>query len=479
MRSSRRIVLIFLLVMAATIAAGGYLLFHDSVAPEIVLEPDLRIISPGQKFVVTLKDDKSPLRSVTVSIRKNSQQQTIASHIFADKDMQQTFEFTLNDTFLREGAFTLSVNAVDRSWAGFGMGNSATREFSLFWETTPPRITYKTTTPHLQRGGSGCIVYRLSREVKKTGVTARDYFFPAYKLANGDYICFFAFPYNILTQDYSPDLSITDYAGNIYTSKLPLTKSPRSFKEDTIRISDSFLGAKMPYFESIVPGTTSRLELFNKVNGDLRRANAAKLMELGQKSGLLASWNNVFMTLPKSAVMASFGELRTYTYNNERLPVQATHLGLDLASIVKAPIPAGNDGTVVFAGTLGIYGNVVIIDHGLGLQSLYSHLTEIMVKEGQEVARGDIIGTTGTTGMAVGDHVHFGILISGLEVTPIEWLDLNWIRNNITDRLKETEAPGIPILEPLEHKADETGHGHRANQKPVKQKIEPQRKTRR
>ena len=440
MSSFKKIMALFLLALGATLVVGGYLLFHDQTPPTVSLSPQLRTISPGQKFVLTLEDTASPIRSVTVSIRKNSQKQTIASHVFPDKANKQTFAFQMQESILRDGAFILVVNAIDHSFAGFGMGNSITHEFPLFWESTPPRVTYKTSQPHLRRGGSGSIVYTLSREVKETGVRVGDHFFPAFLQANGDYVCFFAFPFHVLTQDYTPELVITDHADNMYTSKVPLTKAPTQFKNDVIRITDRFLDTKMPYFEQEIPGTASRLALFNKVNGELRRANAARLVELGKKTNPAALWDNVFMTLPKSAVMAGFGEHRVYEYNGERLPVTATHLGLDLASVAKAPVPAGNAGIVVFAGSLGIYGNLVVLDHGLGLQSLYSHLTDIQVTEGQEVARGQIVGTTGTTGMAVGDHVHFGILVSGVEVAPVEWLDHNWIRNNITDRLKEAGA---------------------------------------
>ena len=154
------------------------------------------------------------------------------------------------------------------------------------------------------------------------------------------------------------------------------------------------------------------------------------------------------MPLPNAAVKAGFAEHRSYLYNDVKQEVEATHLGLDLASIARSPVPAGNDGIVVFADYLGIYGNVVVIDHGLGLQSLYSHMSEISVETGQTVTRGEPIGRTGATGMAVGDHLHFGILISGLEVSPIEWLDSKWIRDNITDRLIEAGTPGPEMTTP-------------------------------
>jgi murein DD-endopeptidase MepM/ murein hydrolase activator NlpD len=72
-------------------------------------------------------------------------------------------------------------------------------------------------------------------------------------------------------------------------------------------------------------------------------------------------------------------------------------------------------------------------------------MTSYDVEVGRDVQKGDIIGKTGATGMAGGDHLHFGILISGLEVSPIEWLDSHWIKDNLTDRIK---AAGGEIPQP-------------------------------
>ena len=83
----------------------------------------------------------------------------------------------------------------------------------------------------------------------------------------------------------------------------------------------------------------------------------------------------------------------------------------------------------------GIYGNTVIVDHGLGLMSLSAHLSSIDVKQGQSVERGDPVGLSGATGLAGGDHLHFTTLVRGLPVNPIEWWDAHWIRDRITSKL--------------------------------------------
>ena len=109
---------------------------------------------------------------------------------------------------------------------------------------------------------------------------------------------------------------------------------------------------------------------------------------------------------------------------------------MDLASVEHAPVPAANNGRIAFADVLGIYGRTVVIDHGCGLFSMYSHLSHISVSVDQMVSKGDIIGKTGTTGLAGGDHLHYSMLVDHTFVNPLEWWDPQWIKNNITDKLQ-------------------------------------------
>jgi murein DD-endopeptidase MepM/ murein hydrolase activator NlpD len=90
---------------------------------------------------------------------------------------------------------------------------------------------------------------------------------------------------------------------------------------------------------------------------------------------------------------------------------------------------------VVLARYFGIYGNSVVLDHGGGLMSLYSHLSSIEVAPDQEVEKGQVIGRTGQTGLAGGDHLHFTLLIRGQPVNPIEWWDPMWIRDRVMGKL--------------------------------------------
>jgi murein DD-endopeptidase MepM/ murein hydrolase activator NlpD len=98
-------------------------------------------------------------------------------------------------------------------------------------------------------------------------------------------------------------------------------------------------------------------------------------------------------------------------------------------------VPAANGGRVLLAEYFGIFGNCVVLDHGYGLMSLYGHLSSIDVREGQAVERGQAVGRTGQTGLAGGDHLHFGILLQGNPVTPVEWWDDHWLEDRLSRKL--------------------------------------------
>jgi murein DD-endopeptidase MepM/ murein hydrolase activator NlpD len=161
-------------------------------------------------------------------------------------------------------------------------------------------------------------------------------------------------------------------------------------------------------------------------------------------------WDGSFLPMPNGQVMSPFAERRAYLYEDEQVDEQF-HLGYDLASVRRAPVPAANGGVVVLAEYFGIYGNAVLVDHGYGLASLYGHLSEISVEAGQRVERGETVGLTGETGLAGGDHLHFAILLQGLPVDPVEWWDPKWIRDRIASKLGavlDAESPESTTADP-------------------------------
>ena len=115
--------------------------------------------------------------------------------------------------------------------------------------------------------------------------------------------------------------------------------------------------------------------------------------------------------------------------------------GIEIAVAEGQPVRSVHEGVVAFADQFTGYGNLVIVEHGDGAFSLYGHLSSISVQEGARVARGEVIGRSGETGLAGGDHLHYSVLLHGLSVNPSEWWDGHWIQ----DRLKLKLGAAMPF----------------------------------
>ena len=212
---------------------------------------------------------------------------------------------------------------------------------------------------------------------------------------------------------------------------------PKPPARDRIRLSDAFMARVVPEILRRTPGVSDRgdlLENYLQVNRDLRQTNAEELVELAGSSTPGFLWTEPFLPFPNAQVMSSFADQRTYLYEGRPVDEQ-THLGYDLAAVAQAPVPAANRGVVMLARYFGIYGNTVLIDHGMGLSSLYGHLSRIDVAEGDRVEKGGRLGLSGETGLAGGDHLHFAILVGETYVDPLEWWDREWVRTHIEVRL--------------------------------------------
>lgn len=425
--------LMIALIIGVAVAGVYFFLFRDLRGPSLTLSPEISRVGPAQNLTAHIADP-SGVRRVKVTVRRNSQSLVLLSEEFSDSASPRDVSFTLRDAKLPEGPFELEIKAYDASYAGFGKGNSSTLTLPMQLDSRPPRIAVKTVPPAIRRGGCALIVYTVSENAAETGVRVGDFFFPGHRQSNGAYACLFPFPYTMSASAFAPEIMARDEAGNVTSSRLLVNIQNRNFKTDTVSIGDSLLSAKADELAGLCPEKDSPLAQYLCVNTKVRQENDARLLELGADTRPAFFAAPYLKRLPRSAVKAGFGDFRTYLFNGEKIDEQ-THTGLDLASVAHAEIPAAQAGRVIFTGYLGIYGNMVLVDHGLGLMTLYAHMSEILTRQGAEVQAGDILGKTGTTGMAVGDHVHFGVLVGGLPVSPIEWLDAAWVRDNIVRRL--------------------------------------------
>ena len=212
---------------------------------------------------------------------------------------------------------------------------------------------------------------------------------------------------------------------------------PKPLHRDTIPLDDKFLNKVVPPIMAQNHELTDKgslLENYLQINRDLRKVDNAELITISKTSKPQFLWSRPFLPMVNTKVMAHFADRRSYVYQGRTVD-QEDHLGLDMAGLAHAPVPAANDGIVVLAKFFDIYGNAVIVDHGYGLMSLYGHLSAIDVKPGDHVTRGQVLGRSGDTGLAGGDHLHFAILLHGLPVSPVEWWDPHWLKDRLERKL--------------------------------------------
>ncbi|OIO01356.1 MAG: hypothetical protein AUJ49_08110 [Desulfovibrionaceae bacterium CG1_02_65_16] len=420
---------------AAILCLLVFVLVRDGGAPVLKLTPQTGAASYSTNFTLNLASARAGLKELVVTATQDGKRVEVLRRTFPDKSLTHTESFRLpRASGFKEGPLELAIIARDNALLSFlGRGKTSLIQ-NLVLDFSPPRLSVNPGIHNVNQGGGGLVSYTVSKPVERTGVMVSDHFFPAYQQKNGEFLCYFAMPYDMPAALFKPRVMAEDKAGNEASQSINVLAIPKIFKADQLNVPDSFLNDKMGQYSAMYPELKTPIEIYKRVNTELRKQNVAELLKIGLDTSPTPLWTGAFLRLPAAAGRAGFGDQRDYFYNGEKIDHE-THLGVDLASVANAPVPAANSGRIVLAQFFGIYGNCIIIDHGLGLQSLYSHLSEINVTKGQQVAKGQIIAKTGATGLAGGDHLHFGIIISGLQVSPVEWWDEHWIKDNITKHM--------------------------------------------
>jgi murein DD-endopeptidase MepM/ murein hydrolase activator NlpD len=424
-------------------------------APQVKVTPDTDTIGLAP-IEIEVTERGTGLKSVAINLSSNGTEHPLAAEQYEQPVRQKKLAVALSSklTGLKEGPAVLRIQARDRSLWSFFRGNETIVQKNVTIDITPPTLELIADDPYISFGGAGLIVYKPSADTVRSGVRIGKYFFPGYKGQTKDpnaYIAFFAHPYDVAETEKAALVAV-DKAGNERRTALAYTLKDVRYKKSTIAVSDEFIQTKVaPLLNDVGARQGSAKDVFIKVNRALRKENDDKIKSLSEKSAEKMLWSGPFGQLTNSKVEANFADARTYLYQNETID-NAYHLGFDLSVTKRYPVEAANSGIVSFVGDLGIYGNTVILDHGLGLATLYSHLSSTDVKVGDEIKKGDVLGKTGETGLAVGDHLHFGVYLHGTPVLPLEWWDAKWIKDNIQAKLEpsstETEAEAKPVSKP-------------------------------
>ncbi len=426
-----------LLLVAAVIGAAtaAYLHFAEGTPPTAQLDTAATHVTSGSSLALSVADQGRGLRSLTVFAVQGDNRISLLEQSFPQEVSAWSGEIVLPAKGLKDGPMELVVQVTDRSLAGWGEGNTTIVRHELVFDVTPPRISVLSDAHNMNQGGAGLIVYALSEPVQESGVLVNDVFFPGYQQDSGVFFCLFAMPFDLDPTKHRPILTAMDFAGNSAQTTFYYHGNRRTFRQDTLNISQGFLENVMPQFQSTFPEAKSLLDLYLLVNRDLRQQNIDFLQSLATDTSPTPLWDEVFIRQPRAAPRAGFADSRTYMHDGAVIDHQV-HMGIDLASTAFDEIIAANRGRVIFTGDLGIYGQTVILDHGLGLHSLYAHLSQILTTVDDVLEKGQVLGRSGMTGLAAGDHLHFEMLISGLSVNPIEWWDEQWLHHNFWSKTK-------------------------------------------
>lgn len=442
------VVAVIVVILVAVLAAAAYFLAprFERDAPQISLSPDDGVLGLAP-MEIAVTDQGAGLKSVSATLSAGGKEIPLASEQYAEPVKEK--KITLASAKLagvKEGPAVLRVSARDASLWQLFKGNEAVLQKDLTIDVTPPILELIADDRYVNFGGVGAIVYKPSADTATSGIRIGEYFFPGFKGQIKDhpehFFALFAHPYNV-PATVKAVLVATDKAGN--TREMPLVYELKDvkYRKSTIGLSEGFLQGKIASLVTDVAARQgSAKELFVSVNKKLRKENEDKITAITKKATPSILWSGAFSQLSNSKVEANFADERTYTYNNESIDT-AYHLGYDLSVTRNYPVEAANSGTVVFAGDLGIYGNTVILDHGLGLFTLYAHLSAIEVKEGEQIKQRQILGKTGETGLAAGDHLHYGVYLNGVAILPVEWWDQKWINDNIQPKLEGHSGQAI------------------------------------
>ena len=452
-----------LVVLVAALAGGAYVAAGRGEPPRLAFDKPDRVVGQTGSIDVTAEAPNARFTSLVVTLEQNGK--TVPLFSLDTPDTAQVTQVGRNQIrisrpfgkqsvpALQAGTARLVVTAVRPSFLNLRtLSSTATKEVRVRLE--PPRIAVVSTHHYVNHGGAEMVVYRATPDDVLSGVRVGNIEYLGYPLSgvrlqadqvrlkpDSTYAAFFALLHD---QDLNTHIVAfaRDEAGNEATANFVDNVFEKPFKKSRIEIDDKYIDRVVPDIIQHSPElkmsgpTGDRLADFLKVNGELRRINADEIAAFGRKTSSTRLWQGPFVQLGNSKVEASFADHRTYIYKGKDVD-QQVHLGFDLAVTEHVPVAAANDGTVVNASWVGIYGNCIILDHGMGVQSLYAHLMSFDVKVGDHVMRGQTIARSDSTGLAGGDHLHFTMLVGGHMVNPVEWWDAHWVTDRIDRKFEE------------------------------------------
>ncbi|MEM6369476.1 MAG: M23 family metallopeptidase [Myxococcota bacterium] len=440
----RRSPLTLLIPILLVFAVGAYTGLRSGTAPELALELGPALgrqatvelqVGPSSRGVELLRLVAAQGEQKTVVLEEKRKVVPVWRVGSATVGFVRSVELDAQALGLQEGPVRLRAE-LRSAGAWLQAGTEVSVEVERPVLLRPPRLSVPTQAVIVAQGGSELVRYQVEDRAVRHGIQVGNLTFPGQPLeGTPDMFALFAVPH-----DKSDAEGIVvfaeDVVGNRAEAAFIRTFQAKPLTRDTIRVTDSVMERVVPRIMTRTPSLKDRGSLlanYIQINADLRAELAEQLVALGQKSEPSFLWRGAFVQMP-AKVVSRFADRRTYLYEGKKVD-QQDHLGFDLASVAKDAVPAANGGIVVLAEYFGIYGQTVVLDHGYGLMSLYAHLSRIDVAMGDRVEKGQTLGRTGATGLALGDHLHFTTMVRGIPVSPLEWWDAQWVKNRIAAKL--------------------------------------------
>ena len=450
-RKGRRRLGLVVLALSVAAAAGAMVWWGLREGPLVVVEMEIDrpAVGASTRATVRFSEPHAGLGSIRLELQQNERTEQLAAASFVrpgplggPRTAQHVLVADLgtrHQGWLVEGEVT--VRAVADRAAGFlRFPAPVTVERRLAVRVRPPKLQVISTQHYLRQGGACLVLLEVDEDAERSGVRAGDREFRSFPLPGGterQRLVLFGVPLQgVGVADIRAFAE--DVAGNRVEREFVSQIKSVTRRQDVVALGAAFLERVVPAIAAETPGfdtSGSLLDQYLRINRDMRHANLQRVAELTLTSEPRLLWEGSFLQMANTKRTAGFGDSRTYRFEGQDVDTQ-THLGLDLASTARAAVPAGNTGRVLHAGWFGIYGRAVLLDHGYGLASLYGHLSDTPVSAGQIVSKGEVIGYSGMTGLAGGDHLHFEVFVHGLSVDPLEWLDGHWVQDNVLARLR-------------------------------------------
>ena len=429
---------IALLVVVVLLLIGIYplLLFFRSTHSIVKIEPAPKAIGASTPVKVNVSNPHG-YRTVTAWLEQAGSREKLfetsqAARIWAWRPDPGPQEVSFTAAGKKDGKGRLVVEVVSNDLRG----STDRAAYDVEVITKPPTVVADGAQHYINQGGTELVTFTPTGYWSDAGVRAGSYESRSFPKPGGttERFSLFAFPWDVPAST-TPVVFVRNPAGTEVTARFWNKVFPKAFRKREIELTDAFIDKVLGELDP--GGSGDRIERFLKINRDMRRENNKTLADLRLKTAERFLWSGAFLQLSNSKVESQFADVRSYMYQGKKVDEQV-HLGFDLSVVQRNPVVAANDGNVIYADRLGIYGNCLVLDHGYGLQSVYGHLSSMGVKVGDAVKKGQEIGRSGATGLAGGDHLHFTMQVDGKQVNPVEWWDAHWIQDRVLSKMGGT-----------------------------------------